>query len=103
MLAVIRNGGLGRRFERQPRLLWSLGDMLCHWGCFNISKNVLNIPDGDRPFLAFGVAGGLRDLGAVRAFEVTVRAVLVAAGLEGSCSVGSAGGMVSRVFRVLYA
>jgi len=77
--------------------------MLCHWGCFNISKNVLNIPDGDRPFLAFGVAGGLRDLGAVRAFEVTVRVVLVATGLEGSDSVGSAGGTASKAFRILYA
>ena len=64
---------------------------------------MLNIPNSDRPFLAFGVTGGLRDLWTVRVFEGTVRVVLVTAGFEGSDSVGSAGGTASKAFRFLYA
>lgn len=64
-----------------------------------------NLPGGHRPFLVFGVAGGLRDLGAARAFEATARVVLVVTGLEGcGCgSEGSAGGVASKAFRILYA
>ena len=56
-----------------------------------------------RPFLAFGVAGGLRDLGAARVFEGIERVVLAATGLEGNGSAGSAGETASKAFRILYA
>ena len=59
--------------------------------------------DDHIPFLAFGVAGGLRDLVVARVFDGTVRVVLVAADLEGSISVASAGGTASKAFRTLYA
>ena len=62
-----------------------------------------DIVEGHRPFLAFGVAGSLRDLGAARAFEGTVRVVFVTAGLEGGDSVGSAAVTASKAFKILYA
>lgn len=64
---------------------------------------MLGLPDSHRPFLVFGVAGGLRDLGAARVFEGTLRVALVATGLEGGSSAGSAGVMASKAFKSLYA
>lgn len=70
---------------------------------FHVNTNVLDIDEDYRRFLAFGVAGGLRDLGAARVFEATVRVVLVTVGLEGKDSVGSVAGTASKAFKILYA
>jgi hypothetical protein len=61
------------------------------------------IADSHRPFLAFGVAGGFRDLGAARALEDAARVVLATTGLEGNGYAGSVAGAVSNAFKILRA